>query len=652
MRRIRWISSTALALFLVGIPLRAAAFPKPDPARAFAGLKIYDAAGRPWRSAVEDWAGARRRVAHDPAWAAWLRRERAAVDAWMAKWHDRVSWTCGWYHDFVSPKDGSQLIWTPAIPGVDVAFLHSRSDPRVAVTPKLKAAWVFFFRSRHATMMERAARLYRLTGDTRYAAWAAAQLDFYADHYMEWPAGRGGARLYWQTLDEATGGIKYANTVRLLGNYVTPARRERWRRGLFDPMAVTLNRTFQRIHNIAVWQRCAVAQFALVFGDQAMWRKAIDGPYGLRAQMSRGITSDCLWFEQSPGYNRYVVEAVLTLFTDAGLAGRASELAPEMDEAENLMLAPLYLRFPTGQLPNPADSIGLKFAPDRDLFASAYRVFPTTIGLAAVAGRHDWDTLLDPPPPPPRPVVLPPVTSRNLRSTRMAVIKSGPWQVFFHYGQLTPQHSQAEALNYSAFYGDTDITHDPGTVGYGSPLHRDYYTRGLNHNVPLFNGLGEVPPKRGRLLTFASTMVAAAQPHYRPGARARRTLAIKGNRLVDTAEIVSTDGTPQRLGLALHVEGHVHLPANFVPDPDFARGRPPAFAYWRDVRSAVFHDRAAFDVTFGRVTLRVTIATPGRFRVWHASTPDVPPRRREGFYVETTGNAATFVTTFAPAAGP
>lgn len=651
MRRFRRTLPAAAALLLAAGVARAMPFPKPDPARAFADLKITDAAGRPWRAAVEDWAGARRRVADDPAWAAWLRRERAAVDAWTAKWHDRVSWTCGWYHDFVSPKDGSELVWTPAIPGVDVAFLHSPSDPHVAVTPKLMAAWVFFFRSRHADMMERAARLYRLTGDTRYAAWAAAQLDYYAEHYRDWPAGRGGARLYWQTLDEATGGIKYADTVRLLGNYATPARRERWRRGLFDPMAATLNRTFRQIHNIAVWQRCAVAQFALLFHDQAEWREAIDGPFGLRAQMNRGITSDYLWWEQSLGYNQYVVQAVLTLFTDAGLDGRAAILAPEMNEAENLMLAPLYLRFPTGQLPNPADTRGLDFAPDRAFFASTYRVFPTTIGLAAAAHRRDWDTLLDPPPPSPRPVVLPPVTSRNLESSRMALIKAGPWQVYFHYGQLTRSHSQAEALNFSAFYGDTDITHDPGTVGYGSPLHRNYYTRGLNHNVPLIDGRGEEPPQAGRLLGFSPTSVAAGQPHYRPGARARRTLAIEGDRLVDTAVIASDDGIPRRLGLALHLEGHVRLPAGFAPDPDFARGRPPAFSYWRDVRAAEFRDRAVFDVTFGGLTLRVTIATPGRFRVWHASTPDVPPRRREGFYVETTAPAATFVTTFAPVGG-
>ena len=45
----------------------------------------FDAQGRPWRAAMEDWNGAKQRVATDPAWTAWLKQERATVDAWMAK---------------------------------------------------------------------------------------------------------------------------------------------------------------------------------------------------------------------------------------------------------------------------------------------------------------------------------------------------------------------------------------------------------------------------------------------------------------------------------------------------------------------------------------------------------------------------------------
>jgi hypothetical protein len=314
------------------------------------------------------------------------------------------------------------------------------------------------------------------------------------------------------------------------------------------------------------------------------------------------------------------------------------------------MLSPIYVRFPNGLLPNPADGTGIESVPHRAFLASTYRVFPTTLGLTEVAHDRNWNTLLDPPPASPRSETLPAVTSQNFESTRMALLKQGPWQVFLHYGQLTASHAQSEALNFSASYGDTDITHDPGTVGYGSPYHKDYYTKGLNHNVPLINGEGSAPPQPGELLEFSAekARVSAAQPKYRPTATATRTLVIDGNRLIDTATIHSTSSTLQPLGLALHVQGKVRLPDTFKPTDSFATNRPAAFGYWREVTSTTYKDQASFDVDYGPLTIRVTFSLPGEFTVWHGSTPDVPPKRREAFYLETQGTEATFTTSFSP----
>lgn len=674
-------------------------FPKPNPAKAFPELKIYDEAGRPWRVAREDWAGARQRVSSDPAWSEWLKTERAALDDWMPKHHDRVEWAAGWSHDGVGP-DGSRLIWTDQIPGEEVPYVSSRTQPKIEITPKIFAWWVVTFRGRNVSFMERAAQLYRLTGEERYATWAAGQLDFYAENYLKWAPARGGARLFWQTLTEASNILKMAETVRHLGDFVPPDRRQRWREKLFDPEVVVLNSTYQNIHNIACAQRNAVAHVALVFGDKALWGQAIDGPWGIRQQVRLGITSDYLWDEQSFGYNGLVLGALTSLFTAAGISGHADELSTEMAMAENLLLSPTYYRFPNGDLPNPADSIGIARAPNLQTFASVYRVFPTTLGLAAVNGHRNWDTLLDPPPAStltrasssvsPRlredessdessrretdqrlaewGVTLPPVASRNLESTRMAILKKSRWQVFFHYGQLTRSHSESEALNFSAFYGVTDITHDAGTAPYGSSLHLGYFTRGLAHNVPLVNGEGEdlgmfterrewiveVPdpsrPMRGQLLEYSENpaRVSAGQPFYRAGVHASRTLSIEGEQLIDRASIETTSVTPQTLGLALHFQGRMTVPEIFQPDANFAVGRPEPFTYWRDPRVATYHDHADFDVSYGQLVMRVTIALPGAFRIWHGVTPDSPPRLRESLYIETTGTAATFTTTFAP----
>ena len=150
-----------LGAILPEVITQAASFPKPEPEKQFADVKVFDAQGRPWRTAIEDWAGARQRVASDPVWAKWLATERGSVDRWMATHRDRVEWIAGWSHDGVSPKDGSALTWTEKIPGEEVAFLSSPSDPQVAITPKLMAWWVVSFRDKHVDTMQRAARLWR-----------------------------------------------------------------------------------------------------------------------------------------------------------------------------------------------------------------------------------------------------------------------------------------------------------------------------------------------------------------------------------------------------------------------------------------------------------------------------------------------------------
>ncbi len=633
-------------------------FPKPDPVQAFSEMKLLSADGSVWRKPQEDWAGARQRLATDPAWGQWFAAQQTEVNEWMAHQRDRVGWTGGWWHDFVSPKDGSFLIWTSAVPGEDVEFLASASDARVTITPKIFQGWVGIFRGQHMTMIERAAVLWRLTGDPRYAQWVAEQLDFYANNLEKWPIQSrfyGPSRLRVQPLDDAIDLTKLTRAIRLTWAETTPAQRQFWFERLLQPQAELLNASMHRIHNIGCWLRSATAQVALLYGDEALWRFAIDGPWGLRRQLTHGVTSDYLWFEQSLGYQEFIAGALIPLFTEAALAGRGAELAREMAIVQNLILAPTWLRFPNGYLPNPADNTisYARYAPLTASLTRAYRILPTPLGLAAARQVKSWDTLLDPPSG--TPVQLPPlptVTSRNFESSRCAILRAGDWQVFLHYGQLTDSHAQADALNFEAFYGDTDITHDPCTVGYGSPLHDGYYTRGLTHNVPLLNGEGEEPPQRGELTTFdaGQAIVAAAQPAYRSDASAHRTLRIVGPRLIDEATITALAGTPQTLGLALHVQGHATLPADFLPVADFTDGRPTPFRYWSNVRAATYHDQASFDIAYpGGLTLHITFSLPGEFRVFHGSVPDAPtPVRREAFYLETRGVKATFTTEFAP----
>jgi len=643
-------------------------FPKPAPEAAFASLKV-ERAGSVLRQPREDWDGARAGVKNDAAWREWVARERAEVDGWMSKRSDRVEWVAGWYHDFVSPKDGARLVWTPDEPGPNTLVSSADASEHVALTPLLQRAWVFQFRSTHGDFMLRAARLFRLTGEPKYGEWAASQLDFYAQNFDKWPVQEKSkglkSRLMGQTLDEAVTLTAHVNAARTLGDFATPERKQLWLGQLFEPEAEELKHAFETIHNIATWHRAAQAQVALYAKDQAAWSEALDGKFGLRAQLRQGVTSDYLWFEQSLGYNSYVVSALLPLFTFASLQGRQGELQDEMHIAQNLMLAPLSIRFPNGQLPTPADSPRLR-ALDRSLLRRAYRVFPTRIGLEEARAQKSWDTLLDPPEAAPEAALaapqvlagdeLPPVESRSLESSRMALLKSGPWQLWLHYGQLTASHSQAEALNFEAQWNAIDITHDAGTVGYGSPLHRNFYTRGPAHNALLIDGEGQEKWNPGKLLGFdaAQATVSAEQPDFRTNARARRTLSIENGALMDEASIAATDGKPHALGLTLQLQGSVREEAaqNWAPAVDFAAGRPAAFGYWKDVRvlDAPANGKLSLTVDFAKPdtklkqSFRVTLTVPPGSKIYQADTPDAPPNRRTTIFVEAQGVEAIFKT--------
>ncbi len=559
-----------------------------------------------------------------------------------------MEWVAGWWHDFVDPEDGNFIVWTPDEPGENT--LTSRSGRKVRLTEKLHSAWVYSFRSRHGGHIEEAALLWRLTGDEKYARWAAGQLDFYASNYSRWPlqTERGKARLMHQSLDEAVNLIRLVNTARFLGDYAKPDRKARWFEQLFKPEAQLLQESFTRIHNIACWQRSAIGHVALYSKDRELWEKAVGGPFGIRTQLEEGVTSDYLWYEQSLGYNAYVVRALYPFFLYAAQEGREADLRWEMSVVENLMLSPIVLRFQTGQLPNPADTTGGPgHAPNKQLLADCYRLFPTAWGLEQASRSTNWDTLLDPPPVSPR-AALPPPDSRNLESSRMAILRKGAWQVYFHYGQLDRSHAQAEALNFEAFHDDTDVTHDPGTVGYGSPLHKGYFTTGLAHNVPLIDGQGQEGWNPGRLERFdpEKGVLIASQPEYREGTPVRRELTIQGISLVDRVEIEAERSG--RIGLVLHLQGEVEVPRSFRPESDFSRGRAESFGHWTDVKTGDFEGTASFLVRYPGKTMRVTFSLPSSFTVSHGLSPDTPPKRRHSLYVETRGQSATFQTVIEP----
>jgi hypothetical protein len=219
-------------------------------------------------------------------------------------------------------------------------------------------------------------------------------------------------------------------------------------------------------------------------------------------------------------------------------------------------------------------------------------------------------------------------------STQFAVLRKGDWQVFFHYGQLDSSHAQAEALSFEAYWRNQDITHDPGTVGYGSPLHRGFYQTGLAHNVPLINRQGQAKWAEGEVVSFDSARpsIQARQKEYRPGWEAMRTLSIEDGALKDVVEVRGQEKA--RIGLVLHLQGEVAAPVTM-------QAAESPFPYLEQCTRAVVSD-GAFEARVGARKMLVNAGGP--VTVWMGKTPDAPPGKRATLYFEVEAQAARFET--------
>ncbi len=606
-------------------------------------LKVMQPSGLTIRMAREDWPAARRLMVQDPGWREWINSRKATLDGWMSAFNDRSEWIAGHQHELIDPESQAPVEWSPRMP--------EPADGGEQAT-KFKRAWISYARSYNSDQILEAAQMYRLTGEKRYAEWAARQLDFYARNYNIWPLQSrfGKARMMGQSLDEATVCVQLIEATRLIEQAVSSERLAAWRTDLFMPMTKIWRDFDQGFNNITLWLTVAKALIGYRFNDAKLIAEAIDGPKGIRVLLNQSVTADFLWYEGSLSYNDYVLMALKPLFVHASLMGYFDSLKREMLIAQNMLLAPLVFRFPDGKRPAPGDDRAARSpALNIGLHASLRRVLPTSAGLLESTRYKNWDSLIDPAEiSPSLTVKLPSVVTANFEAERMAILKTANWQLFMHYGQLAANHAQQEALNYELYRNSTPVSLDQGTVAYFSQLHLKYFRLGVAHNVPLVNGAGQEGWAPGKVIDFNAEVpsIEVAQPDYWKNASATRRLELRDDLVSDKVTIKVNDSSKDqyRLGLLLNSECKVELDDTALGSPS-PSGAPagPGFEYWSDVFRLAAPARWSARLACKGAKIRLLVNASRPHVLFYGSAPATPiPARRQAIYLELTGREANF----------
>ncbi|WP_082084066.1 heparinase II/III domain-containing protein [Paenibacillus beijingensis] len=431
-----------------------------------------------------------------------------------------------WTHLYHCHLDGAALTFDWELPTLHVCPVcgeEHRGEP-------FDSCWTSSAHNRIGRAVYFAALLYAFEPDEELLNLAKGFLLGYSEHYEAYKVHgdipyNGPGKLFAQTLDEAHWILDLAAGFHLLRDALSPEEDQRICSGLLAPCAEFLIAHKERqIHNHAVLITSAIGVLGILLGDEAVIEAGLDGEYGLRDQMDRGILGDGFWYEGSVHYHVYALKALIGF----ALIAEGTKWDLWRNPALKAMFDyPLKIILPGGYMPSLNDGGPLErmdsYAPyyevALDIYGDeTYRSFLQTVytGCAAEpidareepAERTSIYALLfgreltasaD------RPPSLQGLIRQNysLPISGLSQIRhpSG-WYALVKHSIFGGEHDHMDRLGLSLGCGAIPVMTDPGTTAYGVPAHYGWFKHTLAHNTLSLGG-SDQPPRDGRLVQAA-----------------------------------------------------------------------------------------------------------------------------------------------------
>lgn len=308
--------------------------------------------------------------------------------------------------------------------------------------------------------------------------------------YLEHGKRAGTGKMQPQSLDEAVWMLQATDLYEELtaAGVLTADQKKAIADNLFAPAIPLLRRQTNGVHNIQTWKACAIAAMALATNDKRAFAFA---KRFVQKNAKEGVLANGLWYEVSPGYHYYALEAFLSYEKTIQHYGRKSGI---QDTLCSMLDAPIDLMLKGGGFPSINDS-----SPNCHM-AEYGRLYEKGSGL--LGGFHDTLAML----------------CKDAGYTRDAVeaLLFGPAEISdqgperdrlaITQGLVSLRQSQIEAvvkcsgaagghdhpdrLTLNLYFPGRSIrAADLGAVGYSNPIHGEFLKRTEAHNTVMVDGL-------------------------------------------------------------------------------------------------------------------------------------------------------------------
>ncbi len=488
-----------------------------------------------------------------PYYTAILEKARSESRTLCQTFRDQADWISGWGHQFACPNCAAHLVFDENLPYAPPNTFRCPNCGSTVQGQQYDEAWVYYYRIHLSGMMESAA-ICAILGDEEARAFMERYFDFYAESYAGFAIhGQGAGKIMPQILDEAVWCVQVLRALYPCRTLFAPEKRRQWYEKLFLPLAALVNAPEKQtsVHNHVLWHKSAVGCIALCFEDETLLAEVLEGPLGIREQAQRGFTADGFWFEGSPLYHYYALEAL------TGFCQLYAESHP--DDAlvallERTHLSPLALSSDDWSIPSINDGW---FPLYLDRFADQFHRAAAASGSKALWQQTERIRLRNPESiAAPCSLLIDPAPQNITlwKSTNLAVVRH-PVHAILKSGVIARSHMHKDYLSVIL----PPFSKDLGTPGYGHALYRTWYQLSASHNTVTVDLDQPRPVIPSHLEETENGVRAVIDSGWEGVLSASRTLTAEGDALHDVTELVC-DGV-HTIDWLFHAEGEAQFSA-------------------------------------------------------------------------------------------
>jgi hypothetical protein len=395
--------------------------------------------------------------------------------------------------------------------------------------------------------MHTAAWASAVSGEKRFAQYAARVLLGYAQRYRDYPyhsaslettsswGRKAGGHLFEQTLSEASAlATRIGPAYDLIhdAGVLSPAEHEKIRVGLLVPMLANIGRNQAGKSNWQTWHNAAMIWGGALVEEPAWIEKAVaDKENGFFHQMDVSVSKEGMWYENSWGYHFYTLRALVIM---AETARRLDIDLWRHERLKKMFTLPVHYTMSDGMLPRFGDDVNSSVKRVDGLFEPAYHAYRDPNMLPLLSRRPSFESVLLGRPAAPV-AQQPALRSMVFEDAGHAILRgrgSAQLTAALTFGPYGGFHGHYDKLSFVFFGFGRELGVDPGRArsqAYRLPIHRNWYKATIGHNAVLVDGQSQ-KPAAGALERFAQdadyTAVMASCDAAYPGVGHERLLLI------------------------------------------------------------------------------------------------------------------------------